>query len=77
MAKSASYSAYDQVASPSAGGTQQAGKDSMCQGDALGDPSGYKRATVSVAESRPDSKLQATRDKQLGTNIELTWVRGK
>jgi hypothetical protein len=67
--------AYFQVAHPSAGGSNPAGKDSSNCDDALGNPGRFTRNAVSTATPDPDSELQKTRDEQLGTNIELTWTR--
>lgn len=68
MAKSSSYSAYDQVAHPSAGGTTPAGKDSKNCDDALGKPSRFKRNDSTTATCKPDSVVKGLRDEQNGTN---------
>ncbi len=59
-------SAYDQAAHPSAGATAQAGKDSACIDDALGNPGRYSRNATTVATEEHDVK--SLRDKQLGSN---------
>ena len=60
--------AYDQVAHPSAGGTQKPGLDSANCDDALGKPGRFSRNATTVATCDPDSELKATREKQLGEN---------
>ncbi len=60
--------AYDQVAVPSMGGSNPAGKDSANCDDALGNPSRFQRNATTVATADPDSELKATREKQLGEN---------
>lgn len=66
---------YDQVAHPSAGGSNPAGKDSANCDDALGNPSRFSRNATTISTPDPNSELDATRDEQLGTNIELVWHR--
>ena len=68
MAKSASYSAYDQVAVPSAGTTTPSGKMTHpdTKNDALGCPEMYSRNKTTVASEEHDVK--SLRDKQLGSN---------
>jgi hypothetical protein len=58
--------AYDQVAHPSAGTTAQAGKDSMCNTDALGKPGRYPRNASTVAEPKDVSRELI--NKQNGSN---------
>ena len=67
--------AYFQVAHPSAGGSNPAGKDSANCDDALGKPGRFSRNASTVATPDADSELDKTRDEQLGTNIELNWKR--
>lgn len=66
MAKSASYSAYDQVAHPSAGATPAPGKEVGSSTDALGKPGRFSRNQTIVAKEEHDVK--SLRDKQLGSN---------
>lgn len=65
MAKSASYSAYEQVAHPNAGTTQAPGKTDN-ETDALGKPGRFSRNATTVAKEEHDVK--SLREKQLGSN---------
>lgn len=62
---SESYKAYDQVAAPSAGARQAAGKDSNDCDDALGKPSRFKGYTVEAAKEDVGAARKAV-NKQIG-----------
>lgn len=68
MAKSESYSAYEQVAHPEEGARQQAGKSSANCDDALGRPGSIPRQAVTTAKERPDSDQTELIECQLGSN---------
>lgn len=60
--------AYDQVAHPSAGGTQKPGTDSANCDDAFGHPTRAARNATTVATCKPESHVKELREKQLGEN---------
>lgn len=60
--------AYDQVAVPSMGGSNPAGKDSSNCDDAFGHPSRAARNATTVATCAPESRTKEAIEKQLGEN---------